>query len=116
MSTVLLLRAANQDGDQYEHAFMSRGYHPISVPVLETVIIAREELAHRLSLGAAKQDISGVIITSKRAVEAWREAQALLVAGKNTPPSSDSGMFTTLLSTGYDHTSREQTGHPCRSM
>ncbi|KAG1853191.1 tetrapyrrole biosynthesis, uroporphyrinogen III synthase [Suillus subalutaceus] len=93
MSNVLLLRAANQDSpDRYENAFRSRGYHPISVPVLETVIVCREELARRLSIGPEKQDLSGVIITSQRAVEAWFEAaQALITADNNTPlkPESD---------------------------
>ncbi|KAG1849484.1 tetrapyrrole biosynthesis, uroporphyrinogen III synthase [Suillus subluteus] len=93
MSNVLLLRAANQDSpDRYENAFRSRGYHPISVPVLETVIVCREELAHRLSIGPEKQNLSGIIITSQRAVEAWSEAaQALITADNNTPlkPESD---------------------------
>jgi uroporphyrinogen-III synthase len=93
MSNVLLLRAANQDSpDRYENAFESRGYHPISVPVLETVIVCREELARRLSIGPEKQSLSGVIITSQRAVEAWSEAaQALITADNNTPlkPESD---------------------------
>jgi len=93
MSNVLLLRAANQDSpDRYEDAFRSRGYHPISVPVLETVIVGCEELARRLSIGPEKQNLSGVIITSQRAVEAWSEAaQALIIADNNTPlkPESD---------------------------
>lgn len=93
MSNVLLLRAASQDSpDRYEDAFRSRGYHPISVPVLETVIVGREELARRLSSGPEKQSLSGVIITSQRAVEAWSEAaQALIIADNNTPlkPESD---------------------------
>ncbi|KAG1731016.1 tetrapyrrole biosynthesis, uroporphyrinogen III synthase [Suillus lakei] len=93
MSNVLLLRAANQDSpDRYEDAFRSRGYHPISVPVLETIIIGREDLARRLSFGPEKQNLSGVIITSQRAVEAWFEAaQALIIADNDTPltPESD---------------------------
>lgn len=93
MSNVLLLRAASQDNpDRYEDAFRSRGYHPISVPVLETVIVGREELARRLSIGPEKQSLSGVIITSQRAVEAWSEAaQALIIGDNNTPlkPESD---------------------------
>jgi hypothetical protein len=93
MSTVLLLRAPSQDGDRYEDALRSHGYHPISVPVLETVIFSREELARKLSLGPVVQGISGVIITSKRAVEAWCEAaQALLVADQNAHSSPDSGV------------------------
>lgn len=87
MSNVLLLRAASQDSpDRYEDAFRSRGYHPISVPVLETVIVGREELARRLSSGPEMRSLSGVIITSQRAVEAWSEAaQALATANSNTP-------------------------------
>ncbi|KAG1746570.1 tetrapyrrole biosynthesis, uroporphyrinogen III synthase [Suillus paluster] len=80
MSNVLLLRTATQDSpDQYEDAFRSRGYHPISVP----------ELARILSLGPEKQNLSGVIITSKRAVEAWSEA-ALIIADNNSPPKPES--------------------------
>ncbi|KAG2133808.1 tetrapyrrole biosynthesis, uroporphyrinogen III synthase [Suillus bovinus] len=93
MSNVLLLRAASQDSpDRYEDAFRSRGYHPISVPVLETNIVGREELGRRLSTGLEKQSLSGVIITSQRAVEAWSEAaQTLIIADNNTPlkPESD---------------------------
>ncbi|KAG1893936.1 tetrapyrrole biosynthesis, uroporphyrinogen III synthase [Suillus fuscotomentosus] len=93
MSNVLLLRAANQDSpDRYEDAFRSRGYHPISVPVLESVTVGCEELARRLSIGPEKQSLSGVIITSQRAVEAWSEAaQALIIADSNMPlkPESD---------------------------
>jgi hypothetical protein len=94
MSNVLLLRAASQDSpDRYENAFKSRGYHPISVPVLETVIVCHEELARRLSIGPEKQSLSGVIITSQRAVEAWSEAaQALITADNNTPLKPESGM------------------------
>ncbi|KAG0699609.1 tetrapyrrole biosynthesis, uroporphyrinogen III synthase [Suillus ampliporus] len=79
MSNVLLLRAASQDSpDRYEDAFRSRGYHPISVPVLETVIVGREELAR-------------ILEPRKRAVEAWSEAaQALIVADNNTPPKPES--------------------------
>ncbi|KAG1750409.1 tetrapyrrole biosynthesis, uroporphyrinogen III synthase [Suillus paluster] len=95
MSNVLLLRTPSQDSpDRYEDAFRSRGYHPISVPVLETVIVGREELARILSLGPEKQSLSGVIITSKRAVEAWSEAaQALTIADNNTPPEPGSGWW-----------------------
>ncbi|KAG2356838.1 tetrapyrrole biosynthesis, uroporphyrinogen III synthase [Suillus spraguei] len=76
MSNVLLLRAADQGSpDRYEDAFRSRGYHPISVSVLETVIVGHEELARSLC---------GVIITSQRAVEAWSEAAQALI---NKTPS-----------------------------
>lgn len=88
---VLLLRTASQDSpDRYEGTFRSSGYHPISVPVLETVIVGREQLLHKLSLGPAKQSLSGVIITSKRAVEAWFEAAQTLIVIDNH--SSDPGM------------------------
>ncbi|KAG2078565.1 tetrapyrrole biosynthesis, uroporphyrinogen III synthase [Suillus decipiens] len=93
MSNVLLLRAADKGSpDRYEDAFRSRGYHPISVPVLETVIVGHEELARVLSIGPEKQSLCGVIITSQRAVEAWSEAaQALIIADSKTPfkPESD---------------------------
>ncbi|OAX33113.1 tetrapyrrole biosynthesis, uroporphyrinogen III synthase [Rhizopogon vinicolor AM-OR11-026] len=84
---VLLLRAVSQGSpDRYEVAFRSHGYHPISVPVLETAIVGREQLAHKLSLGPAKQSLAGVIVTSGRAVEAWSEvAQALIVKWWSVP-------------------------------
>ncbi|KAG1767377.1 tetrapyrrole biosynthesis, uroporphyrinogen III synthase [Suillus placidus] len=94
MSNVLLLRAANKDSpDRYEDAFRSRGYHPISVPVLETIIVGREDLARRLSLGPEKQSLSGVIITSQRAVEAWFEAAQALIIADNTPLKPESAWW-----------------------
>ncbi|KAH9951198.1 tetrapyrrole biosynthesis uroporphyrinogen III synthase [Amylocystis lapponica] len=39
MTNVLLLRSPAQDApDKYKDSFRSRGYHPVSVPVLETVL------------------------------------------------------------------------------
>lgn len=90
MSNVLLLRAADQGSpDRYEDAFRSRGYHPISVSVLETVIVGHEELARVLSIGPEKQSLCGVIITSQRAVEAWSGAAQALINKTPLRPESD---------------------------
>ncbi|OJA10734.1 hypothetical protein AZE42_13958 [Rhizopogon vesiculosus] len=61
-----------------------------------------------------KQHISGLIITSKRAVKAWCEVvQALPIAHKNVHPS-DSAMSIDRIRHITPH--GEQTGGPCRSM
>ena len=75
MKHVLLLRAPAEDGpDRYEAAFEARGYVPLSVPVLETVFVHIDALRDKIVLGPEAQSLSGVIITSKRAVEAWCDA------------------------------------------
>ncbi|KAH7925020.1 tetrapyrrole biosynthesis uroporphyrinogen III synthase [Leucogyrophana mollusca] len=75
MSNVLLLRAPSQgSSDHYESSLRSRGYNPLSVSVLETVIVQLAELARRIRIGPKEQAYAGVIVTSKRAVEAWSSA------------------------------------------
>lgn len=75
MKYVLLLRAPADDGpDRYEVVFEARGYVPLSVPVLETVLVHIDELRDKIVRGPDAQNLSGVIVTSKRAVEAWCEA------------------------------------------
>ncbi|KAK7680760.1 hypothetical protein QCA50_016068 [Cerrena zonata] len=75
MSNVLLLRAPSQDvPDKYEIAFQDRGYHPFSIPVLETGAVNVAELQTYISNGPGKEGIGAVVITSARAVEVWKEA------------------------------------------
>jgi len=75
MKYVLLLRAPAEDGpDRYEAAFEARGYVPLSVPVLETVLVHVDVLRDKIVRGPKAQGLSGVIMTSKRAVEAWCDA------------------------------------------
>lgn len=75
MKYVLLLRAREEDGpDRYEAAFEAKGYVPLSVPVLETALVHVDELRHKIVRGPDAEGLSGVIVTSKRAVEAWCEA------------------------------------------
>ncbi|KAH7882712.1 tetrapyrrole biosynthesis, uroporphyrinogen III synthase [Phlebopus sp. FC_14] len=89
MNNVLLLRApAEGVPDRYERAFEARGYSPISVPVLETVIVNVEDLMQRIVAGPKEQDLSGVIITSKRAVEAWSKAVEHLTCRSNGSSAS----------------------------
>ncbi|KAF8555183.1 tetrapyrrole biosynthesis, uroporphyrinogen III synthase [Imleria badia] len=75
MKYVLLLRAPADDGpDRYEAAFEERGYVPLSVPVLETVLVHADVLRDKIVRGPDVQGLSGVIMTSKRSVEAWCDA------------------------------------------
>lgn len=75
MKHVLLLRAPAGDGpDRYEAAFEARGYVPLSVPVLETVLVHVDALRDKIVRGPDAQGLSGVIMTSKRAIEAWSDA------------------------------------------
>lgn len=72
MKYVLLLRAPAEDGpDRYEAAFEEKGYVPLSVPVLETVLVHVDALRDKIVRGPEAQGLSGVIMTSKRSVEAW---------------------------------------------
>lgn len=80
MKYVLLLRAPEEGGpDRYEVAFEGRGYVPLSVPVLETVLVHVDELRDKIARGPDAEGLSGVILTSKRAVEAWCEALRSIV-------------------------------------
>ncbi|KAJ8487014.1 hypothetical protein ONZ45_g14470 [Pleurotus djamor] len=73
-SPVLLLRAAGNDTpDKYESAFLAENYTPVSIPVLETVLTNTDDLTSIIQAGPG-EDIKGVIITSARACEAWRNS------------------------------------------
>ena len=82
---VLLLRSPSEDGggpDKYEEAFRERGYHAVSIPVLETVHTNVEKLADVLRgrgrIAPQAGDVeetrryAGVVVTSGRACETWR--------------------------------------------
>ncbi|EJF55923.1 tetrapyrrole biosynthesis uroporphyrinogen III synthase [Dichomitus squalens LYAD-421 SS1] len=89
-TNVLLLRAPSEDAggvDKYEEAFRTRGYRAISVPVLETVHTNIEQLKETVRRGGA--GYAGVIVTSGRAVEAWRlVVQQLVEEGEHTEPTA----------------------------
>ncbi|EMD32831.1 hypothetical protein CERSUDRAFT_143432 [Gelatoporia subvermispora B] len=90
MVNVLLLRSTPQDGpDKYEEAFRARGYNPVSVPVLETVLKNIENLRDVILEGPARRSYGGVIVTSARACEAWRATMQRIV--KESPASSEQG-------------------------
>ncbi|KAI0798174.1 tetrapyrrole biosynthesis, uroporphyrinogen III synthase [Abortiporus biennis] len=73
MAHVLLLRSSQDVPDRYEVAFKTRGFHPTSIPVLETVHVNLDELRNIVRAGGRESGFDGVIITSARACEAWRE-------------------------------------------
>ena len=79
MANVLLLREPSQDGpDRYETAFSAAGYHPISIPVLKTFHTTIPHLRDIIQEGPKALGYHGVIITSKRSCDSWREALRLL--------------------------------------
>ena len=79
MANVLLLREPSEDTpDRYQTAFSTAGYHPISVPVLETLCTNIPRLRNIIQEGPKALGYKGVIITSKRSCNAWREALQLL--------------------------------------
>ncbi|KJA22650.1 hypothetical protein HYPSUDRAFT_66868 [Hypholoma sublateritium FD-334 SS-4] len=97
MGNVILLRDPSEAApDRYEAAFAAEGFHPVSVPVLDTVHTNISNLADIVRRGPAAQTLSGVIITSKRSCEAWRKALQLLQAdheGKSVLASWESVPF-----------------------
>ncbi|KAF8968791.1 tetrapyrrole biosynthesis, uroporphyrinogen III synthase [Flammula alnicola] len=79
MINVLLLREPSEDApDRYESAFAGAGYHPVSIAVLETVHTNISSLRDLIQGGPKAKGLSGVVITSKRSCDAWREALQLL--------------------------------------
>jgi uroporphyrinogen-III synthase len=82
MTSVLLLRSPSTEGpDKYEDAFRAQGYRLVCVPVLETVLMNREDLGNMIRDGPDKAALRGVIVTSARACEAWKEAVLQLGSG-----------------------------------
>ncbi|KAI6011215.1 hypothetical protein PISMIDRAFT_30489 [Pisolithus microcarpus 441] len=77
---VLLLRSPTSDvPDKYEAVFRTHGYSPISVPVLETMLVHIDKLADRIAEGPSVHRFTGVV-TSKRSIEAWNQAVDSVVA------------------------------------
>ncbi|KAL4065617.1 tetrapyrrole biosynthesis, uroporphyrinogen III synthase [Scleroderma yunnanense] len=91
LKNVLLLRTPAEGGvDNFESAFSANGYSPISVPVLETIIVNLKDLSNKIATGPRSQNISGVIVTSKRGIEAWSDAVKSIVSGDPGIAPSDS--------------------------
>ncbi|KAI6137664.1 tetrapyrrole biosynthesis, uroporphyrinogen III synthase [Pisolithus tinctorius] len=77
---VLLLRSPTSDvPDRYEAAFRTHGYSPISAPVLETTLVHLEQLASKIDDGPSVHRFTGVVVTSKRSIEAWNRAVDCIV-------------------------------------
>ena len=80
MAQVLLMRGlSTDDEDRYSTAFASAGYIPLSVPVLETVPTNLSSLQEIVRAGPASEDYDGVIMTSARSCEAWKNAVSVLM-------------------------------------
>lgn len=80
MAQVLLMREpSTDDDDRYSTAFASAGYIPLSVPVLETVPTNLASLKKIVRAGPAAEDYDGVVMTSARSCEAWKNAVSLLI-------------------------------------
>jgi len=91
---VLLLRTPAEGRlDSFEGAFNAHGYFPISVPVLETVAINVGDLSSKIAAGPQNQSLSGVIVTSKRGMEAWSNAVKSIVSDDPGLAPGDSGEF-----------------------
>ncbi|TFY82953.1 hypothetical protein EWM64_g1064 [Hericium alpestre] len=80
MAHVLLLRAPSSasatEPDRYEGALSNAGFHPISVPVLQTVLVNIGDLSNIVNAGPITGGFDGVIVTSARAAASktdWRD-------------------------------------------
>jgi len=83
MAHVVLLRSPSQDGpDKYEAVLRSRGYQPLSIPVLETALVNLNALLEIMKKGPGENNLDGVIITSARACEAWSNAVERLIGSR----------------------------------
>jgi len=79
MKNVLLLREPSLDTpDKYELIFSASGYHPLSIPVLETVHDNVEKFLNIILNGPSVERFAGVIITSKRSCDTLREVLSLI--------------------------------------
>jgi len=91
---VLLLRTPAEGGlDSFEGAFNAHGYLPISVAVLQTVTVNVGDLSRKIAAGPQNQSLSGVIVTSKRGLEAWSNAVKSIVSDDLGLVLGDSGEF-----------------------
>lgn len=80
MSTVLLFRTpspASEEPDRFVSALEAYSYHAVSVPVLEHALVNVEHLKTVIRHGPVGR-YSGVIVTSGRASEGWRDAAEAL--------------------------------------
>lgn len=77
---VLLLREPSTP-DRYESTFTSAGYDPISVSVLDTLLVNLPALKDIIRDGPEARGFAGVVITSKRSCETWGMALGLLKEG-----------------------------------
>ena len=77
-STKVLLLREPSTPDKYESTFTSAGYHPISVPVLETLPVNLPALRDIIRDGPEACGLEGVVITSKRSCETWGMALDIL--------------------------------------
>ncbi|KAF9007040.1 tetrapyrrole biosynthesis, uroporphyrinogen III synthase [Cyathus striatus] len=78
MANVLLLRgpsseSSSSEKDKYEPVFSAAGYNALSIPVLETVFANLDSLQSIISHGPQQEGVGGVLLTSKRSCDAWRE-------------------------------------------
>jgi len=79
MVNVLLLRQPSEDvADSYKDHFCKAGYHPFSLPALETVHINLGILSNIIRDGLKAKGFIGLIITSQRSCEALGNAFKLL--------------------------------------
>ena len=89
---VVLLRTPAEEGlDNFEDAFNTHGYLAISVPVLETIFVNVGDLSSKIAAGPQSQSLSGVIVTSKRGLEAWSNAVKSIVSADPGLDPGDSG-------------------------
>ncbi|KAF4612287.1 hypothetical protein D9613_003655 [Agrocybe pediades] len=90
---VLLLREPSLDTqDRYETAFKEAGYCAKSVPVLETVHDNVDGLQSIIWNGPAHLGIGGVVITSKRSCDTWREGLRTIRQNKDLKAWSAAGL------------------------
>ena len=89
---VVLLRTPAEEGlDNFEDAFNTRGYLAISVPVLETIFVNVGDLSSKIAAGPQNQSLAGVIVTSKRGLEACSNAVKSIVSADPGLDPGDSG-------------------------
>ncbi|KAI0318047.1 tetrapyrrole biosynthesis, uroporphyrinogen III synthase [Amylostereum chailletii] len=74
MGVPVLLRAPTSEPDRYESALRDKSFYPFSLPVLETVLHVHKLKNIIAQEPADSHAISGVIVTSARAAEAWGRA------------------------------------------
>ena len=116
---VLLLRTPAEGGlDDFEDAFNAHGYLPISVPVLKTIFVNVADLSSKIAAGPQNQSLSGVIVTSKRGLEAWSNAVESIASDDPGLVPGDSGEFEQRISSrGHrDWHHFQWIGHLCHFM